>query len=436
VDVGGRNLAKSTDPTASFLARWDIKGDSSHLVTFTLSSSAGNFNQALFGQFTAKKTTVEIDRGWSANPASIGGGTPDQVVKWVDYNALVNVANYNNIIAFIDQSKHNVLASNLRPPRTQEVNLGYRRSYADQSRVGITLVYRRWTDLWAQRYDFAPEFVINVKDPSNSGLTDMQDVTPRWENNNDLKREYKALEIEFAKHFGPRWSVQGSYTYSRLTGNCEDGDYGAWGGWRLNDSVAGTRFWNPIVLNKMGLSTDAYAPSGNLNNDQTHKARLALLHVLPVGKDGTATFSIMGRFDSGKTWSARNYAPIDQSKYAPAMGTDYPNLGVTPDLTYYRYYAGYGAYRDNDTFSFDFKATWDVPIHLWKVHFIGDVRIANLFNSTMAKTSYHRFTNDADNGRTQLFLKNPTLWGSTSVDGYQPFFIGGRAATFSCGFRF
>jgi hypothetical protein len=242
--------------------------------------------------------------------------------------------------------------------------------------------------------------------------------------------------VEFLKNLNSRWSLQGTYTYSRLTGNCEDGDYGGWGGWRLNDSVPGTLFWNPIVLQRMGLSTSDYAASGTLSNNQTQKGRLALLYALPVGAKGRITFSVMGRYDSGKTWSPASYAPIDQTKWPQNLSATYPNLGVTPDLVYLQYYGAYGAYSDNDTFSFDFKSTWDIPIPLWRVHFIGDIRVTNLFNSTMATHTFHNFVMDYDNGTSRLMLQNPQYWGTTNVQGYQPFFTAGRTGAMSAGFRF
>ncbi|WLT31613.1 carboxypeptidase regulatory-like domain-containing protein [Geothrix sp. PMB-07] len=433
-DVDGRTMAKSTDPTYSFIFRWDPKGDSTHLVTFTAANNAGNFNQALFGQFTAKKTTVEVDRGWGSNAADLGAGTPGQVVRFVDYQTLVDLKNYNRVVSFVDQSTRNVLASDLRPPRTQEFTLGYKRGYTDQSRVGITFVYRKWLDMWAQRWDFADPYVITVQDPSHSGLPAMQDITRRYDNSNDLTREYKAVEVEFVKNFGPRWSVQGNYTYSRLTGNNDDGDI-AWGGWRNNDPTMGTIMWNPIVLKNMGLSPSDYGASGLLANNQSQKARLALLHVLPLGKNGRMTLALMASYDSGKPWSARNYAAIDQSKWGVDLNAKYPSLGVSPDAVYRQYYSALGAYSYNDTYNVDFKATWDVPLSFTNVHFIGDASVSNVFNVTMPASTYGSFTNDSSNGRTQLFMKNPAYWGTSHVTG-SSYYTAGRSAKFSCGFRF
>lgn len=433
-DVDGRTMAKSTDPTYSFIVRWDPLGNSTHLLTFTAANNAGNFNQALFGQFTAKKTTVEVDRGWSANPADLGAGTPAQMVNFVDYKTLVNLNNYNRVVSFVDQSTRNVLASNLRPPRTQEFTLGYKRGYADQSRVGITFVYRQWLDMWAQRWDFADPYVITVQDPSHSGLPPMQDITRRYDNSDDLKRQYKGVEVEFVKNFGPRWSVQGNYTYSRLTGNNDDGDI-AWGGWRNNDPTTGTIMWNPTVLKNMGLSTSDYGASGTLANNQPQKARLAVLHTLPLGKNGHMTVSLMASYDSGKPWSARNSAPIDQSKWGTDLNAKYPNLGVAPDAVYTQYYSALGAYSYNDIYNVDMKTTWDVPLSTSSVHFIGDLTVNNIFNVTMPMSTYGRFTNDLSNGRTQLFMRNPQYWGTSHVTG-STYYTNGRSAKFSCGFRF
>jgi len=438
IDVDGHDLAKSNDPTYSVIARWDPKGDSSHLVTLTAMSSGGNFSQALFGQFTAKKTTVEIQRAWSANAQNPGGVDPSQVIRFVPYPELVDLANYGTIVNFIDQSKRNVLAPNLSTPRMDEVALGYKRSYKDQSRIGITLVYRNWYDMWAQRYDWADPYVLTIKDPSNSGLPDKLDIAHRYDNGSELKRTYKAVEIEFAKNFSPNWSLQGNCTYSRLTGNWDDGDI-AWGGWRNNDPTVGTVTYNPILMQRMGLSTSDYAASGTLSNNQTQKARLALLYIMPTGKAGKVTFAVMANYDSGKNWTASNSAPVDSSKWPVDLGAKYgSSLGVAPDSVYQQYYSALGAYSYNDTYSVDMRISWDIPLKvLGKTRFIGDCTIRNLFNTTVPTWAWNYIASDSSNGTNRLYLDSPGLWGrQPSFDDGTRFFTNGRSASFSCGLRF
>lgn len=439
LDVDGRSLASSNVPTFAGMVRWDVKGDSAHLLTLTLASNGGNYNQALFGQFTGKATTVEIQRGWSANPMDAGSGAAaDQIIKFVPYADLVNLSNYGRVTNFIDASKRYKLAGDLRAPRVEDLSLGYKRSFADQSRVGITLVYRRWKDMWAARYDWADEYVFTVKDPSNSGLADKRDIHWRYDNDSSLNREYRAVELEFSKPFGARTSLQGNYTYSHLTGNWNDGDIN-WGGWRNNDPTMGTPTWNAAVLQRMGLSRSDYAAEGLLSNNQTHKARVALTHLLPVGKDGKITLSLMLSYDSGRVWSAGNSAKIDPNAWPMDLTGKYgDSLGVYADETYRQYYSKLGAYSNNDTYSTDFKVTWDFPLPFAKVHFIGDCKVGNVFNTSMPYSSYLSFSNDWSNGRKQLILRNPSIAGTQPpYDTWQiSYHTGGRWASFSAGLRF
>lgn len=439
IDVDGRSLAKTTSPTFAGMVRWDVKGDSAHLLTLTLASNGGNYNQALFGQFTGKVTTVEIQRGWSGNPQEAGSGAAaDQIIKFVPYSELVNLDNYGRVTNYVDASKRYKLASDLAAPRVEDCSLSYKRSFEDQSRVGITLVYRRWKDMWAARYDWTDEYVFAVKDPSHSGLPDKRDVYWRYDNDSSLNREYRALELEFSKPFGTRTLLQGNYTYSHLTGNWNDGDIN-WDGWRNNDPTMGTPTWNATVLQRMGLSRSDYAAAGLLSNNQTHKARVALSHVLPVGKDGKVTLALMVSYDSGRVWSASNSAKIDPAAWPMDLTAKYgDSLGAYANETYRQYYSRLGAYSNNDTYTTDFKVTWDFPLPFAKAHFIGDCKVNNVFNTSMPTGSYLGVSNDWSNGRTQLRLKNPQLTGTQPpYDAWQiSYFTGGRSATFSAGLRF
>ena len=191
-------------------------------------------------------------------------------------------------------------------------------------------------------------------------------------------------------------------------------------------------------MQRMGLATSDYAASGTLSNNQTQKARLALLYIMPAGRDGKVTFSLMASYDSGKSWTASNSAPIDPSRWPTDLSVTHPNLGVAADSVYQQYYSGLGAYSYNDVYSTDMRISWDIPLKVvGRTRLIGDCTIRNVFNTTMPTWAVNWIASDSSNGTNRLYLDSPSLWGrQPNFDDGTRFFTGGRSASFSCGLRF
>ena len=134
-----------------------------------------------------------------------------------------------------------------------ELSLGARVIYRDLGRAiedispdgGLTFILTnpdQWTDVWIADYQGRPGY--------------------RWRYPQPVRR-YEALELTADKRFSNRWSLQASYTLSRLEGNAE--------GLYSND-YAGTLM--PNVTGQYDLPELLYNSFGPLPNDRTHVVKV------------------------------------------------------------------------------------------------------------------------------------------------------------------
>ncbi len=423
-DTDGAEVAKKSDVSPRFQARYDLKGDSQHLFTFTAARFYGDFTGGFTDAFIKKANAAGVTRGWNSVPFNPGNAAdPTFGVRFVDYNTVTDLSNYGKVLSFFDTSKTYQIDPGLSSPYLDELTLAYRRSYSDGSHIGLTFVHRNWKNDWAFKTDYQPDQLVTLTDPTGTGLPSQQAQIIHVTNSDELKREYNGLEMEWLSKINATWVWGGNFTYSRLVGNNNGGDQGAQS--FRDNSVPGI-FYNRNQMGVLGRSTDDYAPVGPLLSNSSHRGRIYLTANLPVGK-GHISYSWLLRYDGGYDWSAATSAPL-QFTHLPAPAPAQPQ-------TYNQFYGGRGQYAYNDTYQVDFKIDFSVPLGLAQTKLIGSVQVNNLFNTQMV-SQYNTSIYAAQAGTNVLYVNDATTFGTSQPGQGIGYSIGGRSLSFSLGLKF
>jgi len=444
-DTTGARLAKAADFSPRLQLRYDVNGDSHHVLTVTAARFQGDFTSGFTAAFITQANSKEVSYGFSglANQPDPYSGNP-AAVQWLTYAQLTNPANYtatntylsnynlgpSTAYAFSDSSKSYLLDPNLHSPYMDEATLTYRRSYDGGNFMRFTYVNRVWKDNWAFSTDYTPSQMATISDPSGSGLPDKLASTVHVFNSNALTRSYQGLEIEFLRKITPRFTVNGNYTYGRLTGNNNGGD-NPLSTFRDN-SVPGYYGNRQFLTQTMHLTDQDFAPTGPLASDQTHRARMSFTYDVPLDK-GHISYSALLRYDSGNNWSAAYAHPLSES-----TGGTMPNIANAPPApgAYTQYYGGRGQYTFNDVTQVDLKVSWRIPLGYGSLQLIGDLQVNNLFN-VMEQATYSTATAALPYGADKMYL-NTTSFGTFGSANPQVanYWMNGRSVGTSIGLRF
>ncbi len=425
-DTDGSQAAKATDFSPRFQVKYDINGDSKRVFTWTVARYAGDFTTGFTDAFIKKASSKGVQYGWSANAAS---GTAAGV-QFYNYAGITDANNYKNVIAFYDSSKNYVVDSNLKTPFMDELTFGFRRGWDNGSSVKLTYVYRTWKQDWAFSTDYAADQMVTLTDPTGSGLAAQHAMVTHVFNSNDLKREYNGLELEWTGKINSVWTVGGNWTYARLVGNNNGGDSTTGQSFRDN-TPEGYYYQRNYLTNTLGYSTDRFAPTGPLPQDQEQRGRLYVSAVLPLGK-GTISYSAMLRYDTGTHWQGASNTPLGTVPYVTGSG-------IAAPTTFVDYYGGRGIYSNNDTYQVDFKINFQVPLALFgfsRMSLIGDMQINNVFNHIETGALDHTLYAGGTAGTTQLWINDPSTFGTTRNGSGLNYWNSGRNMGMSIGLKF
>jgi len=441
-DSTGAELIKSNTVSPRLQVRYDIKGDSRSLVTFTAARFQGDLPQAFVAAFATHPQNSGIYKGFN----SIDGGKtilptagdPSDNgyygVRFVNWSVVENPANYGVLINQFDNSKTNVVDSGLKPPSMDELTLGFARTFPDGSSTSITYVNRNWSNLWAIGYDYAPSEVVTITPNSSYG------IQKHFFNSNDLKRRYNGLELTWDIKTKSIWSVNGSWSYSRLTGNDEQGDDPT-GNSTIMQTNPTPLFYNARFLNSLGVSQSVYAPDGRLLNDLTNRIRLGVTATIPFGKGGQLTLNWMAHYVTGQPYGSVNFgnsSGIDLGGWGLndiTAGSN--NTTVAGSKSILGYAGGRRPFEQNGLAGVDFRAAFKVPVPLWKLQFFGDVTISNFFNHIDKGYNTSFNTNfDATNPYAAPTINLPANFGAPGANGDPRQYVAPRTVLASLGARF
>ena len=420
-DTDGSVLLKTNEPISPrFSLKYDVFGDSAHVLSFSAAKFVEDISAGYTDAFIKKSGGKYVDYGWSANAVNPGAAGAAQ---WVSYTQITNPANYTTPYNYGNTAATNLIG-NITNPYVMEYTLGYRRSRANGSYFSATYVHRDWKNDFATIQDFGAPYFVTVTDPSGSGLPSRLQEGALFQNSDTLKRTYNGVELSFKEVVNEIWTFAGEYTWSRLVGNNNGGDNGSQG--FRDDSATGSaptyfRSW----LLAQGYSEQQFAATGPLLSDQTHKLRVYLVRTDKMGI-GKISQSLLFRFDSGNNFSITQTGPT----FLPPRSATVPSLPRT--FTYYS--TGRGAFHQNDTYQFDYKLDWYVPVYK-TLGLMGYVQVDNVFNHQLQATYVNGTRVSTYTAPIRVSSTNPYS-GFGTDGGNASSWIGARSFAASIGIKF
>jgi hypothetical protein len=171
------------------------------------------------------------------------------------------------------------ILENIDPTKTDEIIFGYARPLAPGWAAEVWGMYR-YTD------DIIEDFP-GVNRTTASGF--------RY-GNIPGHRKYTAATVELRKAFSDRWTLDLSYTLSKLEGN-----------WDLDGTGVAVFYSSSYINDGPGLYVEDEFRNGTLAGDRTHVAKLFAAYELPTNTNIGAYL----RFQSGRPWEARQFDPVN-----------------------------------------------------------------------------------------------------------------------------
>lgn len=440
-DTTGETLGDANDISPRLQVRFDPAGDSRQVYTLTAARYNGDFSTGFTDAFIQKADAKAVVRAWNANPYAAGDAadpTGLYGVRFYNYADITNRLNYGQVLSFSDNTKGYKIDKNLRAPILDELTLSYRRGWDNGSFAKLTFVHRKWAKEWAFARDYAQDYIVKLDDPSGSGLSPQYIIATRVFNSDKLTREYNGLELEWKGVINSVWTLGGNWTFSRLVGNNNGGDQGGGGQTFRDNTPSGYYTERAYLTGVMGLTDADIASTGPLVQDQTHRGRIWLTAVMPLGK-GSVSYSFLLRYDSGTHFAVSGTAPINPTMpYLYGVPGDPLTRVSNRPTTYTQFYTQRGAYSQNDTYRADFKLNFQIPMGLpgfaSKLMLIGDLQVQNLFNSQLVGSVRTTMRNDTA-GSNWVGITDAPNFGTTKAS-LGSYWMGGRYVMASMGLKF
>jgi hypothetical protein len=228
-----------------------------------------------------------------------------------------------------NQTNKRVL-QHIDPTKTDELIFGYARPLGGGWAAELYGMYRYTND---PIEDF-PGF--NRDDPDNLGNFRYGNIPGH--------RRYRAATVEVRKAYSDKWTLDVSYTLSKLDGN-----------WDLDEGGTSAFYQSSYIEDGPGLYVEDPLRNGLLYGDRKHLAKLFASYELLTH----TTIGAYVRFQSGRPWEARGFDPFN-------------GVGLM-------YLERAGSRRLPSWTNVDLQVTQTIPLH--PVEIVAGIRVGNLFNS-------------------------------------------------------
>lgn len=423
-DTLGSTTVSSSQTSPRLQVSWDPKGDQAWLLRGSAARYVGKLNDSFTNRFTRAGNPISEAFYWGTMAAntSVTAGQLGTLANWdVSANGLRSYSGPLN--RFSDK--------NTKAPYTDELSLNLKHGLKDGSFVSFTLTKRIGRNFFNDFYAIADETVVPLR--YVAGAT-VPTISERWSNDARMVRDYKSAEFEFVTKLDARWTLGGNYTYSILKGNGEASE-------GSNPPVSGDVIGDfEGVHQKYGRDFSYYAPYGHLTGDQTHRANIYLSYAGRSDRGASLYGSFMLNYRGGTTYSLTRGLLSEVPTEAAADPNAHASYGAWGSYT--RFYGPRGIGRTNDTFNFDLKLGWEIP--LWKtVKFFTEITVFNFFNhwqlasySTAGNSGSSLATGSALAGYSAVPLTRSTAGDYTGFGTYgNGDYVGGRSVQISTGFK-
>ncbi|HYN40450.1 MAG TPA: TonB-dependent receptor [Thermoanaerobaculia bacterium] len=238
----------------------------------------------------------------------------------------------------------------LKSPNVKEWTFGVGAPLGGRGLVRADFIYRNWDDFYVSRVNLGTGKVTDAY-----GTT--YDHAIVGNDSSIYDREYTGIQTQFSYRFTPRFNLGGTYTWSRLVGNVTGED-------------SGTGPLTGIATERPEYRQESWNyPTGYLNSDQRHRAKVWLTYDLPT-PIGLFNFSLLESFDSGTRTSVDG--AINSHPYVTNPGYQTYPTGIS------YFFGGRGNLSTDDITRTDLAVNYKLPV--LGVDLFLQAEIINLFN--------------------------------------------------------
>ena len=256
-------------------AAYDVSGNGDTVLQATFSQYSGKYNAV---QFSRNTNVGNSDRYTMAYVGPAGEGR--SFAPGFDTN------NYAGVVAGTFPALNVQFADDLSSPVTNEYTLGIARMFGARSYAKAVFVQRKTSN-------FIEEFILHANGRTPivvNGATLGQADNIVYDNSDEMKREYQALQFMGQHRLMNALSVNGHWTVQLKNDGNFEGE---------TPNPTGSVFGDYPEMFSLARS----APEGRLDDFQRSKVRLWADYRADFGQFGSLNFAPIYRYNSGRTYS-------------------------------------------------------------------------------------------------------------------------------------
>lgn len=256
-------------------AAYDIAGNGDTVLQATFSQYSGKYNAT---QFSRNTNVGNSDRYTLSYVGPAGEGR--------SFAPGFDVSNYAGVVAGTFPALNVRFADDLSSPVTTEYTLGVARTFGARSYAKAVFVQRKTSN-------FIEEFILlgNGRTPivvNGATLGQLDNIV--YENSDEMRREYQALQLMGQHRLRSDLSLNGHWTLQLKNDGNFEGE---------TPNPTGSVFGDYPEM----LSLARSAPEGRLDDFQRSKVRLWADYRADLGQFGSLSFAPLYRYNSAKTYS-------------------------------------------------------------------------------------------------------------------------------------
>lgn len=390
-------------------AAYDLKGNGDTVLQATFSQYSGKYNAT---QFSRNTNVGNSDRYTLSYVGPAGEGR--SFAPGFDLN------NYAGVVTGTFPALNVQFADDLSSPVTSEYTLGVARTFGARSYAKAVFVQRKTSN-------FIEEFILlaNGRTPivvNGATLGQLDNIL--YENSDEMRREYQALQLMGQHRLRNDLSVSGHWTLQLKNDGNFEGE---------TPNPTGSVFGDYPEM----LSLARSAPEGHLDDFQRSKVRLWADYRAELGDFGSLSIAPIYRYNSAKTYSlVLNGQPLSAVQAAR-------NPGYAGTPTQQIYFGDRGSQSFKGFALVDMALTYGVPVWRSAQPWI-KFEMFNVLNNQKLIAWDTTITADAASARDEFglptgYVVGPRFGQGTSNAHYpapRAGVDGGRMFDVAIGFRF
>lgn len=309
-------------------AAYDVNGNGDTVLQATFSQYSGKYNAV---QFSRNTNVGNSDRYTMVYVGPAGEGR--------SFAPGFDATNYAGVVAGTFPALNVQFADDLSSPITTEYTLGAARTFGARSYAKVVFVQRKTSN-------FIEEFLMhgNGRTPivvNGATLGQLDNIV--YDNSDEMKREYQALQFMGQHRLMNALSVNGHWTVQLENDGNFEGE---------TPNPTGSVFGDYPEM----LSLARSAPEGRLDDFQRSKVRLWADYRADLGQFGSLNFAPIYRYNSGRTYSlVLNNQPL--STVQAARNPGYAGTPLQPV-----FFGERGSQSFKGFALLDFAMTYGVPV--------------------------------------------------------------------------